>query len=267
MRQEVIAGLTRTKLIGRKIIYHQSIDSTNNEAKRRAPDLEEGTVILSELQTAGRGRFGREWASPAGKGIWLTILLKPNLPPPQVPQLTLVAAAAVCLALEKTDANLRESLRIKWPNDLYLGEKKAGGILTEMQAGADQVQSVAVGIGLNVNFEETDFPEELRGKATSLSLETGAVYDRNIITAEIFKAFESLYLQFLETGELGNSLEICRQRSAVLGRKVILNRRGREEEAQALDLGSQGELIVRLADGGISAVISGEVSLKVSCLP
>ncbi|HHV63562.1 MAG TPA: biotin--[acetyl-CoA-carboxylase] ligase [Peptococcaceae bacterium] len=264
MKQEVIARLTRTEFIGKKIIIHQNIDSTNCEAKRQASHLEEGTVIISEVQTAGRGRLGREWASPAGKGIWQTIVLKPNLSPPKVPQLTLVAAAAVYLAVEKVDPNLGKILKIKWPNDIYLREKKAGGILTEMQVSADQVRWVVVGIGLNVNLTENDFPEDLRGKATSFLLETGRSYDRNIITAEIFNAFEPLYLEFLETGELGTSLEICRQHSAVIGRKVILSHGGSEKEAQVLDLGPQGELIIRLIEGDITSVVSGEVSLKVS---
>lgn len=260
---EKIEKTIGTGRIGKKIIYFDTIDSTNNEGKRAAPCEPEGTVILCERQTAGRGRLGREWISPEGKGIWMSILLKPNLPTPRVPQLTIVAAAAICLALERIDPLLQGKLQVKWPNDILLGQGKISGILTEMQISGDKVQSVVVGIGLNVNLKEADFSEELKMKATSLFRETGRTYDREILIGGILNSFESLYKNFLQKENLGESLAICRNRSAVIGKQVFLLDKGVQQEAEVLELGPQGELIVKLAGGDITSIVSGEVSLRV----
>ncbi len=251
----------RTKILGRKIIYLDTVDSTNSEGRRRFTPEGEGIVILSEQQTAGRGRLGREWTSPRNKGIWMSILLKPDQPPDRIPRLTMVGAAAVCLALEIVEPSLGTKVQIKWPNDLLLGEKKVGGILTEMQVSGGKAQSVVLGIGLNVSLEEDDFPSELLMKATSLYLGTGRAYDREIIIAEILNSFEPLYQEF-SGGSIAKSLTICRQRSAVIGRNVILVNKGIVEEAEVLDLGPQGELVVKLAKGDIASVVSGEISLR-----
>lgn len=256
-----IKNALRTKTIGREIIYLDVIDSTNNEAKRRA-DLEaDGTVILSEQQTAGRGRLGRNWVSPRGKGIWLTLILKPERPPGIIPTLALIGAAAVCLALDKTDNSLREKVKIKWPNDLWLKEKKLGGILTEMQAEETNTRWVVMGIGINVNSQKSDFPEELWSSATSLYLERKHFYDRDQLIAELLNSFEELYLNFLQAG-IGRTLTICRQRSAVIGKKVILWDKGTAREAEALDLGPDGELVVRLPSGEKISLFSGEITLR-----
>lgn len=252
----------RTQKIGSNVICLKTIDSTNSEAKRRSLEEAEGTVFLSEQQTAGRGRLGREWASPDGKGIWMSVLLKPAISPDKIPQLTTVAAAAVSLALESIDTVFDTMLRIKWPNDILLGAKKAGGILTEMQMCGDIVQAVVIGIGLNVSLKENDFPHQLRQQATSLLLETGVSYDRVIIIAQIINFLESLYQEFLTEGDLGRSLAICRKRSAVIGRKVQLLHQGNKEEVEVLDLGCQGELVVKHADGTRSSIISGEISIR-----
>jgi len=253
----------QTKFIGRKIIYLDTIDSTNSEGKRRSSTEVEGTVILSEIQTAGRGRLGREWISPKSKGIWMSILLKPKLSSEKIPQLTLVGAAAVCMALESVDHSLSGKVQIKWPNDILLAQRKLGGILTEMQVSGDKVQSVVLGIGLNVNLEKTDFPEELELCATSLSLQTGIIYERELLIAELLYSFEQLYSEFLNYGELGQSLDICRQRSAVICKQVLLLDKGIRQEAEVLDLGPQGELVVRLSNGDITSIVSGEISLRI----
>jgi BirA family biotin operon repressor/biotin-[acetyl-CoA-carboxylase] ligase len=257
---KITQGL-RTKILGRKIIYLDTVDSTNSEGRRRVTSEAEGTVILSEQQTAGRGRLGRKWTSPRNKGIWMSILLKPDLPPDRIPRLTMVGAAAVCLALESVEPSLGAKVQIKWPNDLLIDGKKVGGILTEMQISGDEVQSVVLGIGLNVSLKEDDFPPELLRKATSLYLGTGRIYDREILIAEILNSFEPFYQEFLG-GSIKKPLTICRQRSAVIGRNVILLNKGVEAEAEVLGLGSQGELVVKLAKGEIASVVSGEISLR-----
>lgn len=259
---ENIKNYIRTESMGRKLICLETVDSTNNEGKRRSCAEREGTVIVSNRQTAGRGRLGREWTSPGGKGIWMSILLKPDLPTAKIPRLTMVAAAAICLALESVNSSLWGKVQIKWPNDILLRGKKAGGILTEMQVSGDRLQSVVLGIGLNVNLGEGDFPEELRTKATSLFLETGVPFNREVLIAEILNCFEPLYQDYLREGNLGESLEICRRQSAVIGKKVLLLEKGAGQEAEVLDLGPQGELLVKLANGHTASILSGEISLR-----
>ncbi len=257
-----IAQYLHTKVIGRKIICLETIDSTNSELRRRACAEEEGTVILSEQQTGGRGRLGREWLAPKNKGIWMSVLLKPDLSPAEIPQLTLTGAAAICLALEKADASLCGQVTVKWPNDILLNGRKLSGILTEMQIRANTVQSIVLGIGLNLYQREEDFPPELGKEATSLLRETGKYYDSKMLTAEILNFLESLYNNFLEQGNISESLVICRQRSAVIGQKVILVDQEQKQEAEVLDLGTHGELVVRLPNGKVTSVISGEISLR-----
>lgn len=259
---EKIKNSLQTQTAGRKIYCLETIDSTNSECRRRSAE-KEGLVILSEQQTAGRGRLGRTWISPAGKGIWMSLLLKPDLPPEVIPRVTLIGAAAVCLALEKETGNPGGSFQIKWPNDILSGGKKAGGILTEMQVSAGRVHSVVMGIGLNVNLSGEDFPDELKFQATSLLLETGQVWDREKLIAAILNEFEKLYTAFLVQGELGRALTICRQRSAVIGRRVNLTDGNTEKEAEVLDLGPEGQLLVRLANGEVFSVCSGEISLRI----
>jgi BirA family biotin operon repressor/biotin-[acetyl-CoA-carboxylase] ligase len=155
---ELINQSLLTGWLGHKIIYLPTIDSTNTECKRRSLTENEGLVVLSEEQTAGKGQLGRDWVSSKGKGVWMSLLLKPDLPPDKIPPLTLVAAASICTALEAESREFSLQVAVKWPNDILLEGKKAAGILTEMQAGAGKVQSVIVGIGLNVNHNRDDSP-------------------------------------------------------------------------------------------------------------
>jgi len=272
----------KTKTLGQKIISFTTVDSTNSEAKRRSADEPEGAVLLSEVQTAGRGRLGRQWLSPGGN-IWLTVLLKPELPATKIPSLTSVAAAAVCLALEQLRPSIADRLQIKWPNDILLNGRKIGGILTEMQVSAAKVQAVILGIGLNVNLKAEDFPEEIRSLASSIYLETGEIPSREQLIASILNSLEHLYFKFLED-DLSETLAVCRRKSAVLGRKIILidhsgkptssgklersgspssqRPSGQIREAEALDLGSNGELLIRYENGEKASIISGEISLR-----
>lgn len=261
-RTQLIHEFLFTKWLGHKIIFLDTVDSTNTECKKRSLNEKEGIVILSEEQTAGRGRLGREWVSPKGKGIWMSLLLKPGLPSDKIPQTTLVAAASVCTALEAELKEFSLPVEVKWPNDILLDGRKVGGILTEMQVNGEKVQSVIVGIGLNVNLRREDFPPMLKDQATSLFLATGRVWERERLIAVVLNSFESLYDNFSRTGELGESLTICRLKSAVIGRQVILSNNGTEQQAEVLSLGSQGELLVRLENGMVKTVISGEISLK-----
>lgn len=251
---------SRTAVLGRKIICLPTVDSTNNECRRRAFYEDEGTIIFSEEQTCGKGRQGRGWSSPRNKGIWMSLLLKPDIPGQKVPQITQIGAAALCLALEEKGIY---RARIKWPNDILLDGKKVSGILTEMQAKGTRAEYLILGIGLNVNLAGSDFPPELRGEATSLYLASGRLWDRAELAAGIINAFEPLYLNYVRDQDLNHTLEICRQRSAVIGKSVLLIKGGVSKPAQVLDLGSQGELIVQMADGKEKRIISGEISLRI----
>lgn len=247
-----------------RIICLDTVDSTNEEAKRRAEAEAEAksecTLILSEEQTAGRGRQGRGWISPKGKGIWLSAILRPQIIPVRVPQLTQIAAAAICLGLERENIS---GLQVKWPNDILVGGRKLCGILTEMQSRGNKVEHVILGIGVNVNLREEDFPEELKSEATSLYLETGRIWERAPLIAGMIEAFEPLYRKYIDDNDMQEAIDICRQRSAVLGKRVLLHERGLVRSAQALNLGPQGELLVRLEDGQITPIVSGEISVRV----
>lgn len=261
---ERLVSHLRTMTIGRRLICLDSVDSTNSEIKRCGQGDREGTVVFSEEQTAGKGRQGQVWLSPKGKGLWMSVLLKPHLPIEKIPQLNLVAAAAIALSLDNIDSCLDKKVLVKWPNDLFLNGKKICGILTETHLRENAARLLILGIGLNVNLEEADFPPELKGIATSLMLETGHEYNREIVAAAILNQFEELYLQYTEKGSLERTLDICRERSAVIGKDVILSHQGRQKQAHVLDIGPGGELIVRLDDGRELAIVSGEISLKLA---
>lgn len=265
LSSEALSTYLRTSFLGRKIIYFDTLDSTNTEARRRAHDERQGTVVISEQQNAGRGRLDREWLSPKGLGIWMSVILKPELPPEEIPQLTLIGAAAVYLAVEEAGIVFPgKGITIKWPNDIFINSKKAGGILTEMQMRENRIPDVIVGIGLNVNLSDADFPETLVNKATSLRIETGECQSRPRLAAEILNAYEPLYLEYLKSGQLGRTLAICRKHSEVIGKEVILEgMRGSRQLARVLDLGPKGELIAELENGEILSVFSGEVSLRI----
>lgn len=186
-KEEITAGLS-TAFLAKEIYYQESVDSTNEEAKRQAMHgAPNGSLFIAEEQTGGKGRLGRIWRSPRGSGLWFSILLRPSSLPEQIASLTLLAGLAVCTAIRsKTGC----TAMIKWPNDVVIGSKKVCGILTEMAAEIDRVDYVIMGIGINVNNES--FPEELQIKGTSLYLETGASVARAELLCEILKELERL---------------------------------------------------------------------------
>ena len=261
LNPDEIQSKLHTTFLGQHIICLDTVDSTNQEARRRAETEEDGTIILSEEQTGGRGRQGRVWISPGGKGIWMSFILKPKITPEKVPQLTLIAASAICLALEGEQIS---GLQVKWPNDILIDGRKLSGILTEMQSRGNKVEYVVLGIGVNVSLGQEDFPDELQNQASSLYLETGRMWDRASLITAIINNFEPLYREYIEHDKLEKVLDICRQRSAVLGKNILLYDKGSVRSAEALDLGPQGELLVRMDDGQQTAIVSGEISIRIS---
>lgn len=245
-----------TQVFGREIHHFQSVPSTNNVAKELAEDgAAEGTVIIAEEQTQGRGRMDRTWHSPAG-GIWMSVILRPDLPPYRVQDITLVAAVAVVNAI-KVSTGLDPM--IKWPNDIYMGGRKVCGILTEMKGEADKVHYVVVGIGLNVN---NDFAEAENDLQTAGSLKGIAhkQLDRKELVREILSCFEKNFSIYCREG-LASILDLWRHNNITLGRNVILKIGDREFSGIAVDITSEGGLLLRDKQGRTKAFYSGEVTV------
>lgn len=256
---EEVSKNLHTKYIGKNIMYFSTIDSTNNKSKELALDgSPNGTVVISEEQTLGRGRLGRNWVSPKYKGIWMSIILKPDTDPMNVPKVTQVGAAAVI----KTLNELGIKATIKWPNDIVMNNKKICGILTEMSGELNKVNYVIMGIGINVNIDIEDFPEELKDIATSISHEEGRYLKRKDLVSSLLNNFEILYDEFEKEESINLSVNICRENSALIGKEVKIINRGKESIGRAVDLNDEGQLLVQYSDGKIDKIISGEVSIR-----
>lgn len=245
-----------TNFIGRNYIYKASIHSTNDMAKEISADVQNGTVIVAEEQLSGRGRMGRTWVSPKGCGIWMSIILKPNMNPQDAVKLTQVAAVSVVCSIIKT-ANMDAG--IKWPNDIIINGKKVCGILTEMNSEIDKINYVVIGIGLNVN--QSEFPDDLKDKATSLYLEKGSKIDRKLLTAGILNYFEQYYNKYLEEG-FASIRNLCIEKSVTIGKQVRVVSTDGELMGQAIGIDHNGNLIVKMQNGENTVIISGDVSVR-----
>lgn len=255
---EEIEEYLETDFIGRNIQYFDSIDSTNKWAKELAFEEKEGTVVIAEEQLAGKGRLGRDWVSPKGKGVWMSIVLKPKVEPMEVAKITLLGAAAVHNALEKINVNSK----IKWPNDILIEDKKICGILTEMNCELNMINYVVIGIGINVNLDNKEIPEDLKHKATSIRISQGKEIDRKILVSHILNEFENLYIPFKDKGDGKKAIDICRKNSALIGKEVRIIKGEEVRLGKALDINDDGELVVEFGDGIIENVFSGEVSIR-----
>ena len=259
---EIRSFLGRTAVVGRDLRCFEELDSTNIRAKglgmEGAPD---GTVVTADLQTAGRGRMDRSFQSPRGKGVYLTALLRPNLPPERLLPVTAMAGVAVCGAVEDL-CGVRPGL--KWPNDPVLGGKKLCGILTELSLEGEtgRVQYLVLGIGVNVGQRLEDFSPEVAEMATSLSIALGRPVSRPALAAAEIRALDRLYADLL-AGNLAPYLAAYRRDCVNLGKSVqLISPDGSRETAQALDVDDDFSLVVRTAAGEIRTVRSGEVSVR-----
>jgi BirA family biotin operon repressor/biotin-[acetyl-CoA-carboxylase] ligase len=254
---EIRLGLT-TEFIGRNLHYEESVESTQRIAHQlAAEDVPEGTVILAEEQIAGKGRMNRKWHSPKYTGVWMSLILRPNIPLTKAPQLTLLTAVAVVQAMEEVTGLTPE---IKWPNDILINGKKVTGILTELQAEADRIHSIIIGIGINVNQKKADFPIELQETASSLFIEKGEKISRAALIRSIFKHFEKLYMLYLEKGFFpikllweGYAVSIGKILKARTLTKVI--------EGKALGITDEGVLELEDNTGMIHHIYSADIEI------
>ena len=256
-KRELEQGL-KTKTMGQTIHFYEETDTTNNRARELALEgAPEGTLVVAEKQTAGRGRRGKVWESPLGTGIWMSLVLRPQIMPAEASVLTLLCGLATAEAIE---AETGLSAGIKWPNDILINGKKAVGILTEMDCEMSEVHFVIPGIGINVNT--ASFPPEIAEIATSLYLECGKTVSRRRLVHRVLERLEEHYETFLRTGSFAAMLEDYRKHCITLGKEVHVL--GREPFfAEALDITPEGELLVRRADNGKEEVVfSGEVSIR-----
>ena len=239
-------------------IYHKELDSTNTEAKRLAEEgAAHGTLVVADRQLAGKGRRGRRWNSPSGGNIYMTLLLRPDLDPDDAPMLTLVMACSVARGIQKQTGL---TAQIKWPNDIIVHGKKVCGILTEMSAKAGYIHYVVIGIGINVNTEE--FPEELRETATSIRLETGRTFSKNTLIADVMDFFQKDYQIFMKEKNLSGLLDYYNGLLVNRGREVRILGVRDQYNAVASGINPRGELLVKRENGQEETVFAGEVSVR-----
>lgn len=255
LSKENILHELNTEFIGADIIHFDSIDSTNNYAKNIANDKSNGTIIISEEQVNGRGRLGKYWHSKKCEGIWMSIILKPNMLPIDAPFLTLVAGASIVKALK----NLKINASIKWPNDIIINGKKVCGILTELSAEIERINYVILGIGINV--KNLDFPEDVINIATSVHKE-GYDVSRLDIIRNIISEFEKLYIAYVVNNDKKETLNICRKYSAIIGKDIYIIKNDMREKVRCLDVNENGNLFVEDENGHTKEIMSGEVSIR-----
>ena len=255
--ETTIADQIHTKWAGKTVHFARETDSTNLWIKRLAKEgASEGTLALAEFQSAGRGRLGRSWEVPEGTSVMMSILLRPKFEPQYAPTLTLVMGMAVAKAVK----SLGFDVSIKWPNDVVVSHKKICGILTEMGVRDGKIDYAVIGVGINVNIRE--FPEEMADKATSLYLESGREFDRSQIPGLVMEAFEEYYEKFAATCDLSGLKEEYESILANYNQPVRVLDPKEPFEGVALGITSTGELRVRKEDGTIAEVHSGEVSVR-----
>ncbi|HAA43138.1 MAG TPA: biotin--[acetyl-CoA-carboxylase] ligase [Ruminiclostridium sp.] len=255
-----------SKILGKNVIYFPQIDSTNNYAKKIAQEgCEEGTVVIADLQTSGRGRLGRKWSSKNKKGILMSVVLKPEISIEELQIITLAASVAVVETVKELTGI---GLGVKWPNDIILDGRKVCGILTEASMEMDKINFVVLGIGLNVWHEKEDFPDELEEKATSLSIYmkqksqlNDIIIRRSRLIIRILYKLEELYDK-INKGDLGSITTLWKKYSVTLGREVLISVKGEQHSGIAIDITNEGKLVVECTDGSRKEVLSGEIYVK-----
>lgn len=255
IRAEEVARRLRTVALGRRLHLHEELASTNDEAQRLAREgAAHGTAVIAERQDRGRGRLGRSWASPSRKNLYLSVVLRPQLPPPRLSELPLAAAVAVAEAL----GELGIAVGIKWPNDLHVDGRKVAGILGEASFDREAVRFAVLGIGVNLNATLGDLPEEVRPLATTARELLGRPVDRAAFAASLLGHLET-WCGRLETDGFAPVAARWREGSVTLGRRVRVKEVDRTLEGMAVDIDETGALLVR-TEAGIERILSGDVT-------
>lgn len=250
-----LAPLLNTHDIGRVVHYEEACTSTNEIAYQLAREGSfHGELVIAERQTAGRGRRGRTWVSPSGLNLYCSIVLRPELPPQRAPELTLVTAVALAQTLR--DAGVEA--QIKWPNDVQVGGKKIGGILTELSAEPERVHFVIVGVGVNLNAQPTDFPDDVSTVATSLAIARGERVPRALFTAAFLTRLEEWLDTHAEEGFEPVRAE-WKQLAVTIGQQVLVKTERAELQGFAEDIDADGALLVKTADGRVERILAGDV--------
>jgi len=252
----IIEALGENTLI-KKLLVLEEVDSTNEFLKREINTLEDGTLTVAVNQNAGKGSKGRRWVSPPESGVWMSLLICPDIPVNKASVLTLVMAVSVARACRKLYGL---PIQIKWPNDIVCNGKKICGILTEMKQTVNGNYGVIIGMGINVNTAE--FPQELQIKATSVYLETGKKWQRFDLIGKIMKCFTEDYKLFLQESDLSLLLRTYSEMSVTLGKQVqVMDLKG-SYTAMAISVGRDGCLLIEDEDGNTRKIFGDEVSVR-----
>lgn len=255
---EVSSALS-TDFIGRNIRFYPSVDSTNKKAFELGRAGEpEGTAVIADAQTGGKGRLGRKWESPAGVNLYTSILLRPGIPPARAHNLTFVSAVAVAETVGRLSP-VRPV--VKWPNDILLDGKKTAGILLEMDSEPDRVHFIVAGIGVNINIKDADLPAQLREIATSLYEKRGELTDRAGFAAALYSDFEKWYKVYMEQG-FSPVMEAWKGYFASTGRRVTVRSLDAVTEGVCTGVDADGALLVRTSSGAVERVVSGDVEQR-----
>lgn len=253
-----IKARLKSKTIGTEILVFEETASTNDVVEQLAKSGgREGLVVFAETQTRGRGRRGRAWTSPRGKGLWFSVLLRPQLPMAAASRITVAASVAVARAIRQ---NCGVDARIKWPNDVMVNDKKLAGILTELRAETDEILLAILGIGIDVNCTREDFPDSMRGMATSMELETGKAQDRMALAAQVLTALDGCYQAALTDFE-GIADEWARL-CTTLGKHIVVTMGQRRIEGFAQALDGDGALLLRKDNGQTERILGGDLVVE-----
>ena len=243
--------------IGREIIFYDTVGSTNTAAFEVAEGTKEGAVIISDSQERGRGRLGRSWVSPPGVNIYMSIMLRPRIEHDQMTLITLLSAVACTHALRRTTGL---PISVKWPNDLMISDRKLGGILTEIQLTQKEIVIAVIGIGINVNMEAGDFPEQIRMTATSVKIETGKSFPIEPIVSEILNETDRWY-RVLNSGQKKEITSEWQRLTSTLGRQVLVTAGQKTYTGLAEAIDDGGMLLVRLPTGEMMRISSGDLTV------
>ncbi len=245
-------------LVGRRIVCRTETGSTNTDAFRLAEQgADEGTVLLADRQLEGKGRLGRRWESPAGVNLYCSVVLRPELPPYEAPQLTFLSAVAVARAI-KAVTGLQPA--IKWPNDLLMNGRKIAGLLNEMNAETDRVGFVILGIGVNLNMRADQFSSDLRSPATSLLLETGSPVSRQVFIVQLLQELDQEYCRFRQCG-FGPVREEWSRYCNAFGRDVCVEAGTARLQGPFAGIDQDGALLLQRPDGTLERILSGDVTV------